>query len=73
MATTVVQMVESFAMPIIPPIVGTPSYESLSTIFLMLSANTTSVPHPLGNSQLGWLRITITEALPVQLAFKHTV
>jgi hypothetical protein len=63
MATTVEQMVDSFAMPTILPIVGTPSYKSLSTVFRMLSANATSIPCPLGNGQLGWLRITITEAL----------
>jgi hypothetical protein len=50
-------------MPNIPPIVGTPKYESLSTVFRMLSANATSGLCPLGKGQLGWLRITIPEAL----------
>jgi hypothetical protein len=63
MATTVDQMVESFAQPVIPPIIGTPNYETLSVIFRILSANATSVPCPLGNGQLGWLRITINEDL----------
>jgi hypothetical protein len=63
MATTVDQMVKSFAQPVIPPIIGTPNYETLSVVFRILSANTTSVPCPLGNGQLGWLRITINEDL----------
>jgi hypothetical protein len=63
MATTVESMVDSFAMPLVPPIIGTPNYESLSTVFRILSANATSVPCPLGNGQLGWLSITIPEAL----------
>jgi hypothetical protein len=48
---------------LVPPIISTPNYESLSTVFCILSANATSVPCPLGNGQLGWLSITISEAL----------
>jgi hypothetical protein len=63
MAATVKLMVESFAMPLVPPIIGTPNYESLSAVFRILNANATSVSCPLGNGQLRWLRITIPEAL----------
>jgi hypothetical protein len=42
-------------------------------VFRILSANATSVPCPLGNGQLGWLRITITKDLYNSLSNTHFV
>jgi hypothetical protein len=63
MATTVESMVDSFPHANVPPIVGTPTYETMATLFRLLCANATSVPCALGNGALGWLRICIDDAL----------
>jgi hypothetical protein len=54
--------VYGFPHPIIAPIVGVPTYESINALNLQLNANAASVQSNLGDGLLGLLYLTITPA-----------
>jgi hypothetical protein len=63
MPSTLDRITESFPHPTIPPIVGQPTYETLSEVHLKLNTNAASVQSHLGNGQLGLLFLTVTPAV----------
>jgi hypothetical protein len=56
------KVVYGFPHPIIAPIVGVPTYESINALNLQLNANAASVQSNLGDGLLGLLYLTITPA-----------
>jgi hypothetical protein len=57
------KIVESFPHPTLMPIVGQPTYETLSEIHLKLNTNAASIQSHLGNGLLGLLFLTVTPAV----------
>jgi hypothetical protein len=62
-ATSVESFIESFPHPIIPPIEGLPTYESITDVTRLLNTNATSIHSELGVGQLGHLALTISPAV----------
>jgi hypothetical protein len=62
-ATSVESFIESFPHPIIPPIEGLPTYESITDITRLLNTNAASIHSELGDGQLGHLALTISPAV----------
>ena len=52
-----------FPFPIIPPIVGTPTYNTIAKVNLKLNSNAASVQSNLGCGTLGLLQITVSPAV----------
>jgi hypothetical protein len=55
MAPTVESLIEGFPNPIIQPIAGEPTYETIMAVARQLKANATSVQTKLGSEALGHL------------------
>jgi hypothetical protein len=66
-ATSVESSIESFPHPVIPPIEGLPTYESITDVTRLLNTNSASVHSELGDGQLGHLPLTILPAVCVTL------
>ena len=62
------KIVEGFPHPTITPIIGIPTYESISEIHIKLNSNAASVHSELGNGALGLLALTVTPAVHNTLA-----
>jgi hypothetical protein len=62
-AATVKALIESFPHPVIPPIKGLPTYESITDITRLLNANAASMHSELGRGALGHLALTISPAV----------
>jgi hypothetical protein len=58
MAITAKSLLESFPHPIIPPIQGQPTYESITEVTQLLNSNAPSVYNDLGGSTHGHLILT---------------
>ena len=54
------KLIESFPYPSIPKIEGTPCYETIAEVIMMLSANAASVQTNLGCGTLGFLWLVVT-------------
>jgi hypothetical protein len=67
-ATSVEAFIESFPHPIIPPIEGLPTYESITDVTRLLNTNAASVHSELGGGQLGHLALTISPAIYATLS-----
>ena len=67
-ATSIEALFESFPHPVIPPIEGLPTYESITNITRLLNANAASVHSELGGGALGHLAITISPAVYATLS-----
>jgi hypothetical protein len=67
-ATSVKSFIESFPHPIIPPIKGLPTYESITDITRLLDTNAASIHSKLGDGQLGHLALTISPAVHATLS-----
>jgi hypothetical protein len=52
-----------FPFPIIPSIVGEPSYETIAEIHKKINANAASVQSNLGDGRLGHLALTVSDAI----------
>ena len=63
MPTSIDKLVETFLQPTIPPIVGVPTYETISKVIMMLSFNAASVSTNLGCGTLGYLVLVVTPAI----------
>ena len=57
------KIVEGFPHPTINPIMGIPTYESISEVHIKLNSNAASVHSELGNGALGLLALTVTPAV----------
>ena len=60
MPTAIDKIVEGFHFPTIPPIVGTPSYNTIAEVNLKLNSNSASVKSNLGCGTLGLLQLTVS-------------
>ena len=63
MPTAIDNIVDGFPFPTIPPIVGTPTYNTISEVNLKLNSNSTSVQSNLGCGNLGLLQLTVSSAV----------
>ena len=63
MPTTIDNIVDSFPFPTIPPIVGTPTYNTIAEVNLKLNSNSASVQSNLGFCTLGLLKLTVSPAV----------
>ena len=63
MPTAIDKMVEGFPFPTIPPIVGTPTYNTIAEVNLKLNSNSASVQSNLGCGTLGLLQLTVSPAV----------
>ena len=62
------KIVEGFPHPTIKPIIGIPTYESISEMHIKLNSNAASVHSELGNGALGLLALTVTPTVYNTLA-----
>ena len=62
------KIVEGFPHPTINPIMGIPTYESISEVHIKLNSNAASVHSELGNGTLGLPALTVTPAVHNTLA-----
>ena len=63
MPTAIDKIVDGFSFPTIPPIVGTPTYNTIAEVNLKLNSNSTSVQSNLGCGTLGLLRLTVSPSV----------
>ena len=63
MPTAIEKIVDGFPFPIIPPIVGTPTYKNIYEVNLKLNSNATSVQSNLNCGTLGLLQLTVSPAV----------
>ena len=54
---------DSFPFPTIPPIIGTPTYNTIAEVNLKLNPNSASVKSNLGCVILGLLQLTVSPAV----------
>ena len=62
MLTAIYNIVDGFLFPTIPPIVGTPTYNTIVEVNLKLNSNAASVQSNLGCVTLGLLQLTVSPA-----------
>jgi hypothetical protein len=62
-ATSIEAFIESFPHPVIPPIEGLPTYETITDVTRLLNANSASIHYELGDGRLGHLALTISPAV----------
>ena len=60
MPTDINKIMDGFPFPTIPPIVGTPTYNTITEVNLKLNSNNASVQSNLGCVTLGLLQLTIS-------------
>ena len=63
MLTAIYNIVDGFPFPTIPPIVGTPTYNTIVEVNLKLNSNAASVQSNLGCGTLGLLQLTVSPAV----------
>ena len=63
MTPAIKKTVDSFPFPKIPPIVGTPSYNTIAEVNLKLTPNSASVQSNLGCGTIGLLQLTVSPAV----------
>ena len=63
MTTAIDKILDGFPFPTIPPIVGTPTYNTITKVNLKLNPNAASVQSNLGCGTLGLLQLTVSPAV----------
>ena len=63
MPTTIDKIVDGFPFPTIPPIVRTPTYNTIAEVNLKLNSNAASVQFNLGCGTLGLLELTVSPVI----------
>ena len=63
MPTPIDKIMDIFPFPTIPPIVGTPTYNTIAEVNLKLDSNSASVQSNLGCGTLGLLQLTVSPAV----------
>ena len=63
MPTAADKILEGFTFTTIPPIVGTPTYNTIAEVNLKLNSNSDSVQSNLGCGTLGLLQLTVSPAV----------
>ena len=57
------KIVDGFPLPKIPPIFGTPTYNTIAEVNLKLNSNSASVQYNLHCNTLGLLQLTVSPAV----------
>ena len=60
MSTAQAHIISAFPHPTLPPIFGTPSYETITDLHLHLNTNAASVQSRLSNGQLSLIALTVS-------------
>ena len=60
MPTSINKLVEAFPQPTIPPIIGVPTYDTISEVIMILSSNAALILTNLGCGTLGYLALLET-------------
>ena len=68
MPTDIDSIVEGFPYPTIPPINGQPTFTTLKELHVKLNANAASVHSNLGDGNLGYLYLTVTDEVYATLS-----
>jgi hypothetical protein len=68
MPISIDKIVDGFFHPMIMPIIGIPTYESIAELNLQLNANAASVQSNLGDGQLRLLTLTVSPAIYITLS-----
>ena len=63
MPTAINNIVYGFPFPMIPPIIGTPTYNTIAEVNLKLNSNTASVQYNLSCGTLRLLQLTVSPAV----------
>ena len=63
MPTDIDKIVDGFTFPMIPPIVGTPTYNTIAEVNLKLNSNSDSIQSNLGCVTLNLLQLTVSPAV----------
>ena len=63
MPTAINKIVDGFPFPTIPPIVGTPTYNTIAEVNLKLNSNAASFQSNLGCGTLSLLQLTVSPAV----------
>ena len=63
MPTAIDNIVDNFPFPTVPPIVGTPTYNTIAEVNLKLNSNSVSVQSNLGCGTLVLLQLTVSPAV----------
>ena len=63
MPTAINKIMDGFPFPMIPSIVGTPTYNTIAKVNLKLNSNSASVQSNLGCGTLGLLQLTVSTAV----------
>ena len=63
MTTAIDKIVDGFPFSTIPPIVGTPTYNTIAEVNLKLNSNSASVQSNLGCGTLNLLQLTVSPAV----------
>ena len=63
MPTAIDKIVDGFPFPKIPPIVGTPTYNTIAEVYLKLNSKSVSVQSNIGCGTLGLLQLTVSPAV----------
>ena len=73
MPTAIDKIVDGFPFPTIPPIVGTPTYNTIAEVNLKLNSNSVSVQSNLGCGTLGLLQLTLSPTVYNTLSATHFI
>ena len=63
MPTSIDKIVDGFPFPTIPPIVGTPTFNTIAEVNLKLNSNSSSIQSNLGCGTLGLLQLTVSPSI----------
>ena len=63
MPTNIDKIMDGFPFPTIPPIVGTPTYNTIAEVNLKLNSNSASVQSKLGCGTLSLLQLSVSLAV----------
>ena len=69
MPTAIDNIVNGFPFPTIPPVFGTPTYNTIAKVNLKLNSNSASVQSNLGCGTLGLLQLTVSPAVYNTLSY----
>ena len=63
MPTTINKIMDGFPFPKIPPIVGTPTYNTIAEVNLKLNSNAASFQSNLGCGNLSLIKLTVSPVI----------
>ena len=73
MQTAVIKIIDCFPFPTIPPILGTPIYNTIAKVNLKLNSNPPSVQSNLGCVTIALLQLTVSPVVYHNLSATHFI